>query len=59
MTTQYPGKIDDNTSLPDAIDSITPVQADVVNRLKQAILAIESELGTKPSGVYSSLKARL
>lgn len=59
MTTQYPGKIDDNTSLPNALDNITAVQADVVNRLKGAILAIESELGTKPSGVYANLKTRL
>lgn len=59
MTTQYPGKIDNNTSLPDAVDNLTPVKADVVNRLKQAIIAIENELGTKPSGIYSTLKARL
>lgn len=59
MVTQYPGKIDNNTTLPDAVDNITPVKAEVVNRLKQAIIAIENELGTKPSGVYSTLKARL
>lgn len=59
MTTQYPAKIDNNTSLPDAIDNITPVKADVVNRLKQAILAVENELGTKPSGVSATVKARL
>lgn len=59
MTTQYPSKIDNNISLPDAIDNITPVKAEVVNRLKQAIIAIENELGVKPSGIYSTLKARL
>lgn len=58
MATQYPGKIDDNTSLPDVIDNGTPLQAIVINRLKQAILAIESELGVKPGGV-STVKNRL
>ena len=59
MVTQYPGKIDNNITLPDAVDNITPVKADVVNRLKAAILAIENELGVKPSGVNSTVKARL
>lgn len=59
MVTQYPSKIDNNISLPDAVDNITPVKAEVVNRLKQAIIAIQNELGVKPSGVYSTLKARL
>lgn len=58
MTTQYPSKIDDNTSLPNAIDNSTPVAASVVNRLKEAILAIQNELGTKPSGVVSNVKSR-
>lgn len=59
MTTKYPAQIDNNSSLPDAIDNVTPVKAIVVNQLKEAIIAIESELGTKPSGVSSTLKARL
>jgi hypothetical protein len=59
MATKYPGLIDDNTSLPDAINNATPVEAVVVNRLKQAILSIETELGTKPSGIYSNVKARI
>ena len=59
MATKYPIQIDNNITLPDAVDNLTPVKADVVNRLKQAIIAIETELGTKPAGVYASLKARL
>jgi len=58
MATKYPYKIDNNTSLPDVIDNITPVKADSVNILKNAILAIENELGVKPSGVSGSVKDR-
>ncbi len=59
MTTQFPAKIDDNTSLPDSVDNVTPVKAEVVNRLKEAIIAIQTELGTKPAGNYANVKTRL
>ncbi len=55
----YPAQIDDSISLPAAIDNQTPVAGVVFNRLRDAILAIEGELGTKPSGVNSTVKARL
>lgn len=56
---KYPAQIDDNNSLPDAVDKVTPVKASVVNKLKKAILAIENELGTKPSGQSATVKNKL
>ncbi len=56
---KYPAQIDDSASLPATVDNNTPVQADVVNKLRNAILAVESELGVKPSGIYSTVRARL
>lgn len=58
MSTKYPSKIDDNISLPNAIDNVTPLKASVVNDLKDAIIAIEEELGVNPAGVSSDIKAR-
>lgn len=59
MSTAYPGSIDNNLSLPQAIDLITPVKAEIVNELRGAIIAIENELGTNPSSQYSTVAQRL
>lgn len=42
MATTYPAAIDTNVTLPSAIDNKTPVQGITVNRLRDAILAIEA-----------------
>lgn len=55
----YPAQIDTSQSLPPVIDNVTPAQGSTVNSLRDAILAIESELGIKPSGVYGTVRARL
>lgn len=57
--TVYPNAIDDSESLIIATDNVTPVQAEIVNRLREAIVAVESELGIQPSGTYSTVRARL
>lgn len=57
--TIYPEGIDGSEELPDVIDNSTPISAESVNRLKDAIIAIESELGIKPSGIYTTVKLRL
>lgn len=59
MSTKYPSFIDDNLSLPKVIDLVSPVLAGDVNRLQEAIIAIEKELGASPSGTYGSIKDRL
>ena len=56
--TVYPAQIDTNTTLPKA-DNLTPVNALVYNRLQEAIIAIEQELGVKPSGTYSTVRTIL
>lgn len=59
MATKYPNGIDDNISLPQAIDLITPVKAEVVNRIRGGLLAVEAELGVDPSAQFSTVRARL
>lgn len=56
---KYPGQLDDSSSLPASTDNVTPVKAEVVNRLRDAILAIEAELGIDPSREYGTVRARL
>jgi hypothetical protein len=56
---KYPAQIDTSQSLPTAVDNFTPVQGSVFNRLRDAVLAIETELGVKPSGIYSNVAGRL
>lgn len=56
---KYPAQIDDNTSLPSAIDNVTPVAGSVFNNLRDATIALETELGVQPSGIYSTVRARL
>lgn len=57
--TVYPNAIDSSTQLPITVDNITPVRGEVVNRQRDAIIAIESELGIEPSGTYATVRARL
>jgi hypothetical protein len=55
----YPAQIDTSVTLPTAQDNATPVAGAVVNRLRDAILAIERELGVKPSAIYATVRARI
>tara|TARA_Y100000310_G_scaffold303070_1_gene341054 strand:+ start:117 stop:926 length:810 start_codon:yes stop_codon:yes gene_type:complete len=56
---KYPNELDDSTTLPPSTDLITPVKAEVVNRLRDAVLAVEMELGAQTSGAFGTVKARL
>lgn len=58
MTT-YPAQIDTTASLPTAVDLKTPVTGDTVNRLRDAIISIEAELGTQPAGTFGTVGGRL
>jgi len=58
MATAYPNKIDTSTELPKAFDKVTGVDAIVINRLRDAIIAIQQELGVNPSGDQSTVKDR-
>lgn len=57
--TLYPTQLDNNSSLPAFVDLKTPVRAEEGNRLRESILAIQGELGTDPSGIYTTVRARL
>lgn len=59
MATVYPSQIDTTISLPSAVDNSTPVKSEIVNRLRDAILAIEGELGVDPAGIYGTVAYRL
>lgn len=59
MSTKYPLGLDDNLSLPKVINLVSPILAGDVNRLQEAIIAIEQELGTNPSGTFGTVKDRL
>ncbi len=58
MATQYPSKIDNSTTLPEVVDLASIYSAEVYNRLRNAIIAIETELGASPSAAYTSVKNR-
>lgn len=57
--TVYPNQIDGPDQLPKSTDLVTPVKAEVVNRLRDSILAIEKELGVQPSSTFGTVKDRL
>jgi len=56
---KYPAQIDTTSDLPTVVDNFTPIRAVTINRLRDTILAIEAELGIKPRGLSSTVKARL
>jgi hypothetical protein len=55
----FPALLDNTTSIPLAIDNVVSINANAFNTLRQAIIAIEGELGVKPSGIYGTVKSRL
>lgn len=55
----YPAQLDSSLSLPTVTDNLSPVTGATVNRLRDAIIAVETELGTNPSGTSGTIKARL
>jgi len=59
MPIVYPAQIDTNITLPKVTDNLTPVTGSVYNRLQEAVIAIELELGVKPSATYSTVRSRL
>lgn len=56
---QYPSLIDNDESLPRVSDSITETGAEAINAARDAILAIEEELGVNPAGSAGSVSDRL
>lgn len=56
---KYPESLDDSSTLPVSVDNVTPVNAEVVNRLRSSVISTQTELGTVPSGNFETVKARL
>ena len=63
ISTGYPGVIDTRqtfiNAVPVAPDSASRVDAEVVNDLLAATVAVQTTLGTNPQGTFGSLAARL
>lgn len=57
--TKYPKQIDTTIELPIIVDMRTPIIGEVINRHRDAIIAIESELGINPSKEYGNVRDRL
>lgn len=57
--TTYPSTIDGYISLPLVVDLVSPVVAKDHNNLRNAIVVIETELGTNPSSTFGTVKDRL
>lgn len=55
----YPNAIDGYSTLPLVRNLIDEVRAQVPNRLRDAIIKIEQELGIQPSGAFATVRARL
>lgn len=55
----YPSHLDGYSTLPLRRDGIHEIRADDYNRLRDAIIKIEYELGLQPSGAYSTVRGRL
>jgi len=61
VTTSYPTTLDSftNPTATDTLDSATVPHAAQHDNINDAVLAIETELGTLPKGSYTNVKARL
>jgi hypothetical protein len=61
MATNYPGSLDTftNPTATDTLDSSSVPHAGQHDNLNDAVLAVETELGTLPKGTFASVKARL
>jgi hypothetical protein len=61
MATNYPTTLDTftNPTSTDTLDSATVPHAAQHDNINDAVLAIETELGTLPKGSFATVKARL
>lgn len=59
MAIKYPAQLDNSSNLPTVTDGYSVVAANLINAIRDAVVAIEAELGIKPSGSNTTVKARL
>ena len=58
-TSLYPDGIDGYSTLPLRVDNVHEIVAADHNRLRNAIVRIEQELGVQPSGTFATMADRL
>ena len=59
MGTLYPNDIDGYAQLPLVVDQETEINAITVNRIRDAVVAVERELGANPKDSYTNVASRL
>lgn len=59
MASRYPSQLDDTDNLITVRDNLTSISGDVLNRLRDAILAVERALGINIQGQFADLASRL
>lgn len=57
--TIYPTGVDGYAQLPLVYDLLSPIRADDVNRIRNAVVAVETELGINPSSTHGTVRTRL
>ena len=57
--TIYPDGIDGTSQLPLVIDGSSPLRAADINNIRNAVIAVETELGINPSDTFGTVKDRL
>lgn len=57
--TVYPIQLDSDNELPPVDDNITEIGGEAINRLREAVFAIEETLGLNPQGTVGTLADRL
>lgn len=57
--TNFPSGLDDDTTLPFVNDNITEIGGDAINALRDAVFAIEQNIGLGANGSTGSIAARL
>lgn len=57
--TKYPEALDDDISLPQVDDNLTEIGGEAINAIRDAVFAIEDELGINPSGSKEDVAERL
>ena len=57
--TKYPEALDDDISLPRVDDNLTEIGGEAINAVRDAIFAIEEELGINPAGSKDDVSERL
>lgn len=55
----FPGSIDDDSTIPSVYDNITEIGSEAINALKEAVINIEEEIGLTASGSLSNLSDRI